>query len=433
MIPGDRLVPWLGVLRDTWNVRPLKHAVRFNPEVLAEDTDADKRISYVDISTVDSHGRIGNPEEMSFSEAPSRARRIVKRGDVIVSTVRTYLTAISRIEADDLIVSTGFAVLRPCPGVDSRFLGYWMRSQYIVDEIVARSTGVSYPAINASEIGQLPFPNIGDEAQRTIADFLDREIGNIERLVWLKQELIRTDDERTSVVVEQLVTNGRGIECLAGSSKRLKYLLRSLEQGWSPQCHTSSAPEGQWGVLKTGCVNGGRFNADENKALPHGSDPIPSLEIRAGDVLMSRANTKELLGSAAFVNRVRPRLLLCDKLYRLRTQADALDPEFLVLSLGTSLCRYQLERDATGTSASMQNIGQDTVRELRIVVPPIAEQREMVEKAKRVRDKNQTLRENVLKALRGVEDYRSALISAAVTGQIDVRNYRPQEAAALCP
>jgi type I restriction enzyme S subunit len=148
---------------------------------------------------------------------------------------------------------------------------------------------------------------------------------------------------------------------------------------------------------------------------------------------MSRANTKELLGSAAFVEFARPKLLLCDKLYRLRTRPESLDPEFLVLSLGTSLSRHQLERDATGTSASMQNIGQDTVRNLRIPLLALPEQREVVERARRIRAEARALQQHVLQALDALEEYRMALISAAVTGQIDVRNYRPQEAAVLCP
>ncbi len=147
---------------------------------------------------------------------------------------------------------------------------------------------------------------------------------------------------------------------------------------------------------------------------------------------MSRANTKELLGSAAYVAFARPKLLLCDKLYRLRTRPEALDPEFLVLSLATSLSRHQLEREATGTSASMQNIGQDTVRNLPIPLVALPEQREVVEKARRIRADARALQQHVLQAMDALEEYRTALISAAVTGQIDVRNYRPQEAAALC-
>jgi type I restriction enzyme S subunit len=88
--------------------------------------------------------------------------------------------------------------------------------------------------------------------------------------------------------------------------RRLKFCLRGIEQGWSPACENRPAELHEWGVLKVGCVNGTAFNPDEQKALPPDLEPIPELEIKPGDVLMSRANTRELLGSASVVGQVRP-------------------------------------------------------------------------------------------------------------------------------
>jgi type I restriction enzyme, S subunit len=157
--------------------------------------------------------------------------------------------------------------------------------------------------------------------------------------------------------------------------QRLKFALRALEQGWSPSCENRPAEEGEWGVLKVGCVNGAEFDPMENKALPADLQPIPSLEIRSGDILMSRANTRELLGSAALVRDTPPRLLLCDKLYRLTIDPAVVDASFLVWALGSRFARDQLERDATGASSSMQNIAQSVVRELLLPMPDLEEQR----------------------------------------------------------
>ena len=73
--------------------------------------------------------------------------------------------------------------------------------------------------------------------------------------------------------------------------KRLKFALEGIEQGWSPQCENQPADEGEWGVLKVGCVNGNEFDPFENKRLPDDLAPISKYEIRTGDILMSRANT----------------------------------------------------------------------------------------------------------------------------------------------
>src|SRR3990172_3308611 len=106
-------VDWLGDIPAHWETKRLKFVAQINPDVLPEETHPDYLISYVDITNVDSRGRIVSPQDLRFEAAPSRARRKVKSGDTILSTVRTYLKAIAFIKypADNLTVSTGFAVL----------------------------------------------------------------------------------------------------------------------------------------------------------------------------------------------------------------------------------------------------------------------------------------------------------------------------------
>lgn len=159
--------------------------------------------------------------------------------------------------------------------------------------------------------------------------------------------------------------------------KRLRFATTGIEQGWSPQCDNEVADDDRWGVMKVGCVNGDQFDPLENKALPAMLDPIPAYELQPGDVLVSRANTKELVGSAAVVPEgVRPRLLLCDKLFRIRPQ-DEVQARFLTYVLRTPAARHHYERDATGASGSMQNIGQDTLKNLCIPLPSGDEQTEI--------------------------------------------------------
>jgi type I restriction enzyme, S subunit len=109
-----------------WECRRLKFSVTYNDESLPENTDPDYLIAYVDISSVDLVSGIKAVEEVTFDKAPSRARRIVRDGDTIISTVRTYLKAITPIKnpPENMIVSTGFAVIRPHQTINERFLGY---------------------------------------------------------------------------------------------------------------------------------------------------------------------------------------------------------------------------------------------------------------------------------------------------------------------
>ena len=155
----DSGIEWLGEIPVRWEIKKLKYLVSINDECLPETTNEGFRIRYVDISNVKNGVGILSTEELSFSSAPSRARRIVREGDVVISTVRTYLRSIAKINnpPDNLIVSTGFAVIRP-RRLNSDYTGYMFYSENLIGEIVSRSKGISYPAINASEIGNIPVP-----------------------------------------------------------------------------------------------------------------------------------------------------------------------------------------------------------------------------------------------------------------------------------
>ena len=180
----DNNVQGLGKVPSHWRVLPLKTVSTHNDDVLIEATAPDAEISYVDISSVDGVNGIKTKESMLFSAAPSRARRLVKHGDVIVSTVRTYLKAIARIRdpEDNLVVSTGFAVIRPRSELTPDFLGCLVFASYFVDQVIARSTGVSYPAINASELVAISVPVPPLKEQIAIASFVDRETAKIDEL-----------------------------------------------------------------------------------------------------------------------------------------------------------------------------------------------------------------------------------------------------------
>src|SRR5690625_2106517 len=99
------------------------------------------------------------PEKtIAFSEAPSRARRLARPGDVVISTVRTYLRAVAQVPSvdADLVFSTGFAVVHPEKDkVDGRYLAYAMQADPFTEAVEAMSVGISYPAVNASDVGNV--------------------------------------------------------------------------------------------------------------------------------------------------------------------------------------------------------------------------------------------------------------------------------------
>lgn len=204
----DSGISWIGEIPVDWSIKKLKYYTTTNDEVLTESTAPNYEFRYVDIGSVTLQNGIEQYQGFSFENAPSRARRIVRAGDVIVSTVRTYLKAVASIHDDkDVIVSTGFAVIRP-KEVDSRFLAYSLANHYFVEMVSSRSTGVSYPAINASAMINIKNVLPPNDIQKCIADYLDRKTEAVDTAISDKEKLIRLLEEQRTSVICSAVTKG---------------------------------------------------------------------------------------------------------------------------------------------------------------------------------------------------------------------------------
>lgn len=133
---------------------PLWALCTCNDDVLSGKTDPNRIIKYIDISNVTAEKGITGYSALRFGDAPSRARRLVQKGDIIVSTVRTYLQALAQIDKkhEDCVFSTGFAVLRPKRAEDSLKIFLALKSSKIINKIICASTGVAYPAITPTNL-----------------------------------------------------------------------------------------------------------------------------------------------------------------------------------------------------------------------------------------------------------------------------------------
>src|SRR5690606_29415613 len=129
-------------------------------------------------SAVDQDAKaVTGARELACSEAPSRARQLVRVGDVLVSTVRPNLNGVALVpaELDGATASTGFCVLRPRAGqLDSRYLYQWVKSPRFVSDMVRKATGASYPAVSDRIVceSKRPLPPLPE--QRRIAEILDK-------------------------------------------------------------------------------------------------------------------------------------------------------------------------------------------------------------------------------------------------------------------
>lgn len=158
------------------------------------------------------------------------------------------------------------------------------------------------------------------------------------------------------------------------SCHRLGSLLQRIEAGKSPLTLDRPARSGEYGVLKVSAVSWGEFRPAENKAIPADFDVTGVPTVNAGDLIISRANTTELVGAAVIANEDHPRLLLSDKTLKLIPNKDVIWPKYLLYALRTPRVRRHIEAHATGTSDSMRNISQSNLCAAEIPLPSLSEQ-----------------------------------------------------------
>lgn len=159
----------------------------------------------------------------------------------------------------------------------------------------------------------------------------------------------------------------------------LREVIDDLQNGWSPRCLDRPATDGEWGVLKLGAISLGDFNPAENKALSPSFKPSASLEVKAGDVLFVRGNILRLVGACAYVAQTRPHLLIPDLIFRAVFHADSpIDPCYLAEVMKTPHLRQQIEAVATGSSPTMKKISKPGLLALRLPLPPLSIQKQLV-------------------------------------------------------
>lgn len=437
-------VEWLGEVPDHWHVKRLKYAASINDEVLPETTDPTFEIQYVDIGSVDATEGVTHREEMVFEDAPSRARRIVREGDTIVSTVRTYLRAIAPIRepAANTIVSTGFAVVRP-QRVTPGFLSYALRETGLVDAIVARSVGVSYPAVNASEIGTLPIQLPPEDEQRAIADFLDQETTKLDTLVARKRTLMERLKEKRAALISSTVTRGlppdaatqlgldphptlkqSGIDWLGQvpehwEVQRLKFVLDAPLRYGANEAADQDDPDLPRYVRITDIDENGALREDTFKSLP--LDVAADYLLREGDILFARSGAtagktflyRQSWGACAFAG------------YLIRARIDGRKASPTFIKWFTDSNSYWQWIASTFIQATIQNVSAERYANLWLPLPPRAEQAAIVTFLDRETTKIEAMAAKVGRAIERLQEYRTALITAAVTGKIDVRGTAP--------
>ena len=198
-------VEWLGDIPEHWSLRKLKQSFGINELTLSEKTDPEFQFDYLEIGSVGTGNLTNEPSQIKFKEAPSSARRIIRNGDTIVSRVRFNLQSIwfANEISENLIGSTGFAVLTPRQFILPEYARYMLMSDYIKNQGIAYSTGVHYPTISDSDLGLIVacVPPLGE--QTAIVAHLDKLTSDIDAAIaHTRREIELLEEYRTRLIAD---------------------------------------------------------------------------------------------------------------------------------------------------------------------------------------------------------------------------------------
>jgi type I restriction enzyme S subunit len=422
-------VEWLGEVPEHWEVVRLKHAAS-----LVTDR-AEGRSNPVALENVEGWtGRL-IPTSTVFEGDGIRFRR----GDVLFGKLRPYLAKV--FMADEAGEAVGdFHVLRPCNASHARFLQYTMLRREFIDIVDGSTFGSKMPRASWEALGAMPASLPPLPEQRAIAAFLDRETARIDALVAEQRRLIELLQEKRQAVISHAVTKGldptvrmkpSGVEWLGDIPAHwevvpLRHLGCEIQTGpFGSQLHADEYIEGGIPVVNPINLQDGRIVLSEDVTVSVSTaDRLAHHRLRLGDVVFARRGE---LGRCARVGRAEVGWICGTGSMILRLRGDGCAASYLEGFLSLPQTRSYFKVQSIGSV--MPSLSTPTLLGLPVCVPPLPEQRAVAAFLDRATAKIDAVVADAESAISLLTERRSALISAAVTGQIDVRDAATVEAA----
>jgi type I restriction enzyme, S subunit len=337
--------------------------------IMPADTELDR---YVGLEHLDPESlkirRWGNPSDV----IGQKLRFWV--GDIVYGRRRAYQRKLAVADFDG-ICSAHALVLRAKADVClPEFLPFFLQSDLFHQRAMEISVGSLSPTINWGTLAVQEFPLPPVDEQRRIAD-----------LLWAADDAI-TEWQQTISKLEKLLAAVReDVLCSKNlPRKKLKTCVKNITAGKSVLGIGKPAAENEFGVLKVSAVGADGFVADENKVLEDNDTFIPAFSVHANDLLITRANTRELVGRVCKAPKEYPNLMLSDKTLRLEVDETLGDKDFLLQVLRSREARSQIEASASGTGGAMKNISQVQIMNFNLPLPELKIQKELAAKTNEV-------------------------------------------------
>lgn len=322
--------------------------------------DDDRLIDYFDIASIDNiNKKITGFTTYTFVEAPSRARRMIKKDNILVSTIRPNLNAVALFDMNTQnipVASTGFCVLDCKEDTNPHFLFYYLQSRFFVNEMVSQATGASYPAVSDKIVRSAHIPVYSYDEQVVIADMLDKVTYIIAKR---KQQLAKLDE----------LVKARFVEMFASISNKVNMedVCKIITDGTHqpPKFTTEGIPFLFVSNIITNkiCYDAEKFITEEVY-----TELVKRTPIEMGDVLLSTVGS---YGHPAVVKSERPFCFQRHIAY-LKPDRDRINSEYLHSAILSDEVQRQIDERVKGIAQKTLNLSE--IRKLQFPLPSIEKQ-----------------------------------------------------------
>lgn len=431
----DSGVEWLGAIPEDWSVTKLKYIADL---LTAKSTNSDdlfvglENISSGDGKYISKEENIADGASVSF-----------EKNDVLFGKLRPYL-AKSWLATFSGVCSSEFLVLRTAK-LHPKYLNYFSLTNEFIDQVNSSTYGSKMPRASWEFIGLLPVSTCSYSLSEKVARFLDHETAKIDNLIEKQQQLIELLKEKRQAVISHAVTKGlnpdvlmkdSGVEWLGEIPQhwgvtRLKYECRDIVD--CPHSTPNYTDEGEYPAIRTADILAGYLDLQNCRRV---TEPVYNernfrLIPKAGDIIYSREGERFGIGAPIPEGA---KVCLAQRVMLFRAKST---PGYLMWALNSSSTYTQAQQDCIGSTSPHVNV--DTIKNFILAWPPESEREEISNFIHQTLDSVESLTVHLTEKLTLLQERRTALISAAVTGKIDVRDWvapetqdveEPQEATA---
>jgi type I restriction enzyme S subunit len=370
-------------------------------------------------------------ENSESDDSASGTANVFYSGDVLFGKLRPYLA--KALHADKKgVCSTELLVIKPQPDIHPRFLLYSMLSPDFVGQVDASTFGAKMPRANWEFIGSMKLPIPAYDTQRLIADYLDRETARIDALVAEKETMLALLEEKRAALVSRAVTRGldpnvplkpSGLDWLGDipahwETRRLKYLTHEPLAYGANEAALEDNPDWPRFVRITDINEDGTLRDETFRSLP--PEIAEPYLLETGDVLFARSGAT--VGKTFIYRPEWGEACFAGYLIRFRSAQELVLPDFVYYFSLSDIYWQQVE---SGTiQATIQNFSAEKYAELIVCLPPPSEQKAIVDFLIDAEQRTSTLLAEIRSSIERLKERRAALITAAVTGQIDTEQMR---------